>query len=96
MYKNDIHLSKIISYKPMSLATMNTVNNNINILFSRKENHLNIHEIYLDIEFMVSYNGSIILETISGKTIEYVGNLLLYKLLTSISDEYESCFVRDQ
>ena len=25
MYKNDIHLSKIISYKPISLATMNTV-----------------------------------------------------------------------
>ena len=49
---------------------------------------------------MVSYNGSIKLETISGKTIEFIDNchcnLLLYKLLTSISDEYESCFVRDQ
>ena len=112
MYNNDIHTSKIISYKPNNLATMNTVNNNINILIS-KENHLNIHESYLEIEFMVSDNGggilateasvrlvnygvmglfsSIKLETIRGRNIEYIdhchSNLLMYKLLTSSSDE---------
>ena len=44
--------------------------------------------------------SSIKLETISGKTIEYIDcchrNLLMYKLLTSTSNEYESVFVRDQ
>ena len=29
-YKNDIHKSKIIKYKPNNLATMNTVNTYIN------------------------------------------------------------------
>ena len=44
--------------------------------------------------------SSIKLETISVKTIEYIDhchpNLLMYKLLTSTSDEYESGFVRYQ
>ena len=122
MYNNDIHNSKIISYKPNNLATMNTVNNNINILISREENHLNIHKCYLQIEFLVSGNGggiianvanarlvnygvralicSVNLETVSGKTIEYIDyghpNLLMCKLLTSTRVEYESGFVRDQ
>ena len=34
MYNNDVHDSKIISYKPNDLATMNTLNNNIIILIS--------------------------------------------------------------
>ena len=40
------------------------------------------------------------LETSGGRTIEYIDhchpNLLMYKLLTSTDDEYESGFVRDQ
>ena len=46
MYNNDIHKSKIINFTPNSLATMNTVNNNINILISGEENHLNKPESY--------------------------------------------------
>ena len=53
-YKNDIHKSKIIKNKPNNLATMNTVNTNINIIINREENHLNLHDSYLEIEFVVS------------------------------------------
>ena len=53
-YNNDIHKSKIIKYKPNNIATMNTVNTNINIILKREENHLNIHDSYLEIEFVVS------------------------------------------
>ena len=44
--------------------------------------------------------SSIKLETSGGRTIEYIyhchPNLLMYKLLTSIGDEYEGGFVRNQ
>ena len=50
---NDIHQSKIINYKPNNLATMNTVNININITLNREETHLNLHDSYLEIEFVV-------------------------------------------
>ena len=53
-YKHDIHKSKIIKYKPNNLATMNTINNNINIILNREENHINLHDSYLEIEFVVS------------------------------------------
>ena len=121
-YNNDIHKSKIIKYKPNNLATMNKVNTNINIILNREENHLNIHDSYLEIEFVVSDDAggvfandanirlvnygmmalfsSIKLETSGGRTIEYIDhchpNLLMFKLLTSIGDEYESGFVRNQ
>ena len=121
-YKNDIQKSKIIKYKPNNLATMNTVNININIILNREENHLNLRDSYLEIEFDVSDDAggvfsndanirlvnyglmalcsSIKLETSGGRTIEYIDhchpNLLMYKLLTSTGDEYESGFVRNQ
>ena len=121
-YNNDIHKSKIINYKPNNLATMNTVNTNINIILNREENHLNFCDSYLEIEFvvlddaggvsandanirLVNYGwialfSSVKLETGGGRTIEYVDhchpNLLMYKLLTSADDEYESGFVRNQ
>ena len=41
-----------MEYKP--LATMETVNTNINIILKREDNHLNIHDSYLEIEFDVS------------------------------------------
>ena len=56
-FNNDIHKSKIINYKPNNLATMNTVNTNININLNREENLLNIHDSYLEIEFVVSNNA---------------------------------------
>ena len=53
----DIHKSKIIKYKPTNLATMITVSTNINIIFNREENHLNILDSYLEMEFVVSDNA---------------------------------------
>ena len=41
-YDNDIQKSEIISYKLNNLATRSTVNNSINVLINREENHLNI------------------------------------------------------
>ena len=121
-YNNDIHKSKIIKYKPNNLSTMNTVNNNINIIINREENQINLRDSYLEIEFVVSDDAggvfandanirlvnygmmalfsSVKLETSGGRTIEYIDhchpNRLMYKLLTSTGDEYESGFVRNQ
>ena len=101
---------------------MNTINTNINIILNREENHLNLHDSYLEIEFVVSDDAggviandanirlvnyglmalfsSVKLETRGGRTIEYIDhchpNLLMYKLLTSTDDEYESGFVKNQ
>ena len=36
---------------------MNTVKSHIIIILNREENHLNIHDSYLDIEFIVSDNA---------------------------------------
>ena len=120
-YNNDKHTNKIIKHKPKNLATMNTVNTNINIKLNREENRLNLRDSYLEIEFvvpddaggvfandanirLVNYGmmalfSSIELETTGGRTIEYIyhchPNLLMYKLLTSTVDEYESGFVRN-
>ena len=57
VYSNDLHKSKIISFKPNNLATMNTLNTNINIHLNREENHLNLLDSYLEIEFVVSDNA---------------------------------------
>ena len=121
-YNNGIHKSKIIKHKPNNLATMYTINTNINIILNRGENHLNLHDSYLMIEFVVSDDAGGVfandanirlanygmmalfssnkLETSGGRTIEYIDhchpNLLMYKLLTSIGDEHENGFVRNQ
>ena len=59
-YNDDIHKSRIIKYEPNNLATMNTVNRNIKIIPNREENHLNIHDSYLEIEFALSdYAGDV-------------------------------------
>ena len=112
-YNNDIHKSKIIYYKPNNLATMNTINTNINIIINREENHLSLRYSNLEIEFVVSDDAggifannanirlvnygmmavlsSVKLETIGGRTIEYIDhchpNLLMYRLLSSTDDE---------
>ena len=121
-YNNDIHKTKIIKYKPNYLATINTVNPNINIILNREENHLHLRDSYLKIVFVVSDDAggvfandanirlvnygmmamfsSVKLKTSGGRTIEYIDhchpNLLMYKLLKSIDDEYESGFVKNQ
>ena len=121
-YNSDIQKIKIIKYKPNSLATMNTINTNTNIILNREENYLSLRDSYLEIEFVVSDDAggvfandakirlvnygmmalfsSINLETSGGRTIEYIDhchpNLLMFKLLTSTDDEYESGFVRNQ
>ena len=121
-YNNDIHKSKILKNKPNNLATMNTINTNINVILNREVIHLYLHDSYLEVEFVVSDDAggvfannanirlvnygmmalfsSIKLETSGGRTIEYIDhchpNPLMYKLLTSIGDEYESGFVRNQ
>ena len=56
-YNNDLNKSKIIKYKPINLATMNTVNTNSKIILNRDQNHLNKHDSYLEIEFVVSENA---------------------------------------
>ena len=56
-FNTDIHKSKILKYKPNNLAAMNTFNTNINIILNREENYLNIHDSYLEIEFVVSDNA---------------------------------------
>ena len=53
-YNNDINKSKLIKYKQNNLATMNTINTNINIILNREENHLNLHDSNREIEFVVS------------------------------------------
>ena len=60
----------------------------------------NDSNVRLVINCMTALFSSIKLETSGGRTIEYIdpchSNLLMYKLLTSTDDEYESGFVRDQ
>ena len=101
---------------------MNTIKNNNNIILNREENHLNLRDSYLEIEFVVSDDAdgvfannanirlvnygmmalfsSVKLETSGGRPFEYIDhchpNLLMYKLLASTDDEYESGFVRNQ
>ena len=66
-YNNDIHKSKIIKYKPNNLATM------INIILNREENHLNIRDSYLEIEFVVSNNaGGVFANNANIRLVNYV------------------------
>ena len=85
-YYNDIHKSKIIKYKPNNLATMNTVNTNINIILNREENHLNLRDSYLEIEFVVSDdNGGVFANDANIRLVNY-GMMALFssiKLETS-------------
>ena len=85
-YNNDIHKSKIIKDKPNNLATMYTVNTNTNIILTREENHFNIHDSYLEIEFFVSDNaGGVFAKNANIRLVNY-GMIALFssiKLETS-------------
>ena len=101
-YNNDIHKSRIIKYKQNNLATMNTINTNINIILNREENHLNLHNSYLEIELVVSDDaGGVFANDANIRSVNY-GMMALFisiKLETSggrTGDEYESGFVRNQ
>ena len=85
-YKNDIHKSKIIKYKANNLATMNTVNTNLNIKLNREENNLNLHDSYLEIEFVVSDDAGGVFATDANIRLINYGMMALFssvKLETS-------------
>ena len=85
-YNNDLHKSKIIKYKPNNLATINTVNTDINIILNREENHLNIHDSYLEIEFVVADNAGGVFANDADIRIVNYGTMALFssvKLETS-------------
>ena len=85
-FNNDIHKSKIIKYKPSNPATMNTVKTKININLNREENHLNIHDSYLEIEFVVSNNAGGVFANDANTRLANYGMMALFssiKLETS-------------
>ena len=85
-FNNDIHKIKIIKYKPNNLATMNTINTNINIILNREENHLNLHDSYLEIEFNVSDDAGGVFANDANKRLVKYGMMALFssiKLETS-------------
>ena len=65
---------------------MNTVNTNINFILNREENHLNIHDSYREIEFVVSDDaGGVIANDANIRLVNY-GMMALFssiKLETS-------------
>ena len=85
-YNNDIHKSKIIKYKPNNLATKNTINTNINIILNREEKHLNLHDSYLEIEFVVSDDAGVVFANNTNIRLVNYGMMALFssvKLETS-------------
>ena len=89
-YNNDIHKSKIIKHKPNNLATMNTVNTNINIILNREENHLNLCDSYLEIEFVVSdYTGGVFLMMLIQTLEIYHGVCIVLILVMTIELLYK-------
>ena len=111
-YENDIHKSKIIKYEPNNLAIMNTANTNINVILKREENHLNMHNSYLEIEFVVSDISVGVFANDANIALVNYGMMAFFtsvKLETNgrktieyidhchpTDDEYENGFVRNQ
>ena len=65
---------------------MNTVNTNINIILNRGENHLNLHDSYLEIEFVVSDDAGGVLANNANIRLVIYGLIALFssvKLETS-------------
>ena len=77
---------------------MNTVNTNIDIVLNREENHLNKHDSYLEIEFVVSDDtGGLSANDANVRLVNY-GKMALFssvKLETSVGRtiEYKEIFV---
>ena len=71
-----------MKHKPNNLATMNKVNTNINIILNREENHLNIHDSYLEIEFVVSDDdGGVFVDNATIRLVNY-GMIALFSSIT--------------
>ena len=86
-YNYDIHKCKIMKYEPNKLATMNTVNTNINIILNREENHLKLLDSYLEIEFVVSDDASGVFANDANIRLVNYGMMALFssvKLETSV------------
>ena len=65
---------------------MNTANTNINIILNREENHLNIHDSYLEIEFVVLDDVGVVLANNANIRLANYGMMALFssvKLETS-------------
>ena len=91
-YNNDIHKSKILKYKQDNLATMNAVNTNINIILKREDNHLNLRDSYLEIEFVVSDDARGVFADDPNLRFAYFGMMALFssiKLETSVGRTIE-------
>ena len=87
-YNNDIRKSKIIKYKPNNLSTMNTVNTKINIILNREENHLNLCDSYLEIEFVVSDDtGNVFANNANIRLVNYG----MMSLFSSVKLETSGC-----
>ena len=84
-YNNDINKSTIIKCKPNNLARMNTVNDNLNIILKREENHLDILDSYLEIEFVVSDNAGGVLAI--NANIRRLVNYVMMVLFSSVKLE---------
>ena len=54
---------------------MNTVNTDINIILNREENHLNIHDSYLETEFVVSDNAGTVFASNANIRLVYYGKM---------------------
>ena len=86
-FNNDIQKSKIIKFKPINLATMVKVNSNININLNREENHLNLRDSYLEIEFAVSDDAGGVFANNANNSLVNYGMIELFssvKLETSV------------
>ena len=70
-YNNDIHKSKILKNKPNNLATINTVNTNISVILNREENHLNLRDSYLEIEFVVLDDAGVFANNANIRLVNY-------------------------
>ena len=82
----DTHKSKIIEYKPNNPATMNTINTNINSILNREENHLNLHDSYLEIEFVVSDgSGGVFADDANIRLVNYGMMALLISIMLETS-----------
>ena len=58
---------------------MNTVNTNINIILNREENHLNLRDSYIEIEFVVSDDaGGVFANKANIRLVNY-GMMALFK-----------------
>ena len=57
---------------------MNTVNTNVNIILNREENHLNLHDSYIEIEFVVSDDAGDVFANNANIRLVHYGMMALF------------------